>query len=178
MTQELLRQYDFVDEQAKRAEKRIARLLKVTPAMQRLMTLPGVGQTLSVAIALERGDVKRFATAEHLASYSGTTPRVHSSGDKTRYGHLRQDVNRYLKWAFIEAANGVCLNRRYYPYRHVSRLYEGSRAARKPGRTELRTARLGVRRPHSRNSSRLLPSGRRSSPVRKTEDGRRNRKNS
>ena len=116
--------------------------------------------------------MKRFATAEHLASYSGTTPRVHSSGDKTRYGHLRQDVNRYLKWAFIEAANGVCLNRRCYPYRHVSRLYEGSRAARKPGRTELRTARLGVRRPHSRNSSRLLPSGRRSSPVRKTEDGR------
>lgn len=131
MTEELLRQYDFVNAQAERTEKRIARLIKVTPAMQRLMTLPGVGPILSVVIALELGDVKRFATAEHLASYAGTTPRVHASGDKTRYGRLRQDVNRYLKWAFMEAANGVCLTRRHYPYRHVSRLYE--RIARRKG---------------------------------------------
>jgi len=32
-------------------------------------------------------------------------------------------VNRYLKWAFIEAANAVCLNREAHPYWHVSRLY-------------------------------------------------------
>ncbi|MCX8005830.1 MAG: IS110 family transposase [Burkholderiaceae bacterium] len=131
MTRELLRQYDFVDAQVQQAEERMERLLEVTPAMQRLMTLPGVGRILSAVMALEVGEVGRFATAGHLASYAGTTPRVHSSGDRTRYGRLRQDVNRYLKWAFIEAANCVCLSRRHHPDRHVSRLYE--RVARRKG---------------------------------------------
>jgi Transposase IS116/IS110/IS902 family len=61
----------------------------------------------------------------------GCTCRVHASGDKLRYGRLRPDVNRYLKWAFIEAANAICLMRRRYPHRHVSHLYE--RIARRKG---------------------------------------------
>jgi hypothetical protein len=41
----------------------------------------------------------------------------------TYLGPVREDVNRYLKWAFVEAANAVCRMRRRYPQRHVSRLY-------------------------------------------------------
>jgi len=37
---------------------------------------------------------------------------------------LRVDVNRYLKWAFAEAANAVALHHRSHPQRHVSRLYQ------------------------------------------------------
>jgi transposase len=99
--------------------------------IQQLLTLPGVGLTLAVVIALEVGDVTRFATAEKLASYAGTTPRVHASGGKTRFGPSRPDVNRYLKWAFVEAANAVCLTRGRTAPRHVSRLYE--RLARRKG---------------------------------------------
>jgi hypothetical protein len=40
-------------------------------------------------------------------------------------------VNRYLKWAFIEAANACCRVRRRHPPRHVSQLYE--RLARPKG---------------------------------------------
>jgi hypothetical protein len=40
------------------------------------------------------------------------------------YGQLRPDVNRYLKWAFLEAANVICLNHRHLPQRHVHRLYQ------------------------------------------------------
>lgn len=120
MTELLLEQYTYVDEQVRQTERQI----EVSPAMQGLMTVPGIGRILSSVIALEVGDVRRFASAQHLASYAGTTPRVHASGDKTRYGRLRQDVNRHLKWAFIEAANGVCMNRRRSAYRHVSCLYE------------------------------------------------------
>jgi hypothetical protein len=61
-------------------------MFKPTPAIQRLLTLPGVGLTLAVVIALEVGDVARFPTAEKLAAYAGTTPRVHASGGKTRFG--------------------------------------------------------------------------------------------
>ena len=78
---------------------------------------------LAVVIALEVGDVTRFATAEKLAAYAGTTPRGHASGGRVRYGALRADANRYLRWAFVEAANTICLHRTRHPEWHVSRLY-------------------------------------------------------
>ncbi len=74
-------------------------------------------------VSLEVGDVGRFNGPERLASYSGTVPRVHASGDKVRYGRLRPDTNRYLKWAFSEAGNSVSVNRKKWPYRHVSKVY-------------------------------------------------------
>ena len=119
----LLEQLDFISRQIQEQERRLKELLKVTPQMQGLMTLPGVGLVLSAAIALEIGDIERFASAPRLASYAGTTPRVKSSGDKTRYGQLRVDVNHYLKWAFAEAANSVAVNHKRCPNRHVSLLY-------------------------------------------------------
>jgi Transposase IS116/IS110/IS902 family len=44
-----------------------------------ILTLPGVGLTLAVVIALEVGEVTRFASAEKLAAYAGTTPRGHAT---------------------------------------------------------------------------------------------------
>lgn len=111
-------------------ESRLKEQLKQTHMMQRLATLPGVGVILSAVIAFELGEIERFANAERFASYSGTTPRVHSSGGKTRFGKLRPDVNRYLKWAFVEAANVVCLHHKRRPDRHVSKLYKRLRQRR------------------------------------------------
>jgi transposase len=130
-TQQLLEQVEALARQVREFEQRIQAVFKPTPAIQLLLTLPGVGLTLAVVITLEVGDVARFATAEKLAGYAGTTPRVDASAGKTRYGQLRPDVNRYLKWAFVEAANAICLNRGRAPRRHVSRLYE--RIARRKG---------------------------------------------
>ena len=130
-SQHLLRQVEELSGQIRQFEQRIQATFKPTPAIQQLMTVPGVGLTLAVVIALEVGDVARFATAEKLASYAGTTPRVHASGGKVRFGRSRPDVNRYLKWAFVEAANAICVTRRRSSSRHVSRLYE--RIARRKG---------------------------------------------
>ncbi len=120
---QLLAQLDFVSAQIRELEQRLDALVEVTPEMQRLMSLPGVGVILAATIALEIGEVKRFPSAMHLASYSGTTPRVHASRGKVRYGALRADVNRYLKWAFAEAGNSVAVNHARCPERHVSQLY-------------------------------------------------------
>ena len=54
------------------------------------------GINLSVVIAAEVGDGRRFEGPDYLASYAGTTPRVHASGGKTRYCPLHPDVNRYV----------------------------------------------------------------------------------
>src|SRR6266849_1142621 len=121
---QLLAQLDFVSAQVRQLEQRLDELVEITPEMQWLLTMPGVGVILAATIALEIGEVQRFPSAMHLASYAGTTPRVHASGGKVRYGPLRVDVNRYLKWAFVEAANSVAVNHRRCPERHVSQLYD------------------------------------------------------
>jgi transposase len=128
VTRALLGQLDMTGAEILAMEKRIKILATTTETMSRLMTLPGIGFILSVVIALEVGDIGRFPTAEHLASYSGTTPRIHQSGDKTRFGRLRSDVNQYLKWAYVEAANSICLNQRFHSERHVTKLYKRIKA--------------------------------------------------
>lgn len=134
VTLELLEQLEFVGQRIAAQEKRIAQLVAITPEMQLLRTIPGIGPILSTVIALEIGDIGRFPSAGQLASYAGTTPRVKSSGDKTHHGRLRMDVNRYLKWAFIEAANCVRMHQDKHAGKHVWRLYE--RIAKRKGHSK------------------------------------------
>jgi len=124
VTQMLVAQLDFVMGQIEQMEKRLAELVRITPAMQWLKTLPGIGVILAATIELEIGQIGRFPSAPHFTSYAGTTPRVHASGGKVRCGRLRCDANQYLKWAFVEAANSVAVNHPRYAQRHVSQLYK------------------------------------------------------
>jgi len=123
MTELLLNQLDLTDKQIAEVEKRLDAVLRATPEMELLRSLPGIGPILAAVLMLELGDMGRFAIAERYASYAGTTPRVHGSGGKFRYGKLRPDVNRYLKWAYVEAGNSVALNCKQFPERHVSQRY-------------------------------------------------------
>jgi len=113
---------DQVSGQIEKIEKHIREVVRENPMMQLIKSLPGVGDILAIVIALEIGDVERFASAEHLASYSGTVPRVSSSGGKTHYGQVRPDVNHYLKWAYIEAASCIALQQQRNTGRHVVEL--------------------------------------------------------
>ena len=122
-TRTLLAQLDFIEGQIREQEQRLKQLIAITPEMRLLMSLPGVGVILAAVLWLEIGTSERFASAERLASYAGTTPRVHASGGVVRYGRLRPDVNRYLRWACVEAANSVAVNHTRCPERHVSQLY-------------------------------------------------------
>lgn len=130
-TQQLLQILDPLEEQIQDQEKRIQELVKVTPEMNLLMTIPYIGKILAVVIASEVGDIRRFPKAENYTSYAGTAPRVKASGDKFRIGRLRADVNHYLKWAYIEAANCACMHQKNFPDRHVTQLYK--RIARRKG---------------------------------------------
>jgi len=127
----LLDQLDHLQHVVKGLEKRMSELFGEMQELKVIRTLPGVALILGVVILTEVGDVGRFPSASHLASYAGTTPRVHASGGHVRYGRTRPDVNRYLKWAYAEAANASMIHRRCHPERHVSRLYE--RVKRKRG---------------------------------------------
>lgn len=91
-----------------------------------LRTMPGVGLILGATIWTEVGDVKRFASADRLAAYAGLVPQTQASGGKSWRGPTPRACNHYLKWAFVEAANGIAAQRRRMESRHphVVRLYE------------------------------------------------------
>lgn len=74
------------------------------PIARRLQTLPGVGKILAPVIALEIDDITRFGHADKLCAYAGLVPTTHASGGKIAHGRMLPFCNRWLKWAFIEAA--------------------------------------------------------------------------
>lgn len=122
-TLQQLADIDMFDTQIAAFDERLSKLFDETEEIRLLKTMPGIGFVFSILVSLEVGDVGRFGGPGKLASYAGTVPRVHSSGGKTRHGRLHQDVNRYLKWAYLEAANTISANRKHWPDRHVVRLY-------------------------------------------------------
>jgi hypothetical protein len=88
------------------------------------------GKILSMVLMLEIGRVDRFPTAEHLASYAGLVPRVHSSGGHTRMGQVCGNVNRNPKWAFVEAGNLIVISQQRLAGTHVVRKYQRIKRAK------------------------------------------------
>lgn len=82
------------------------------PLFQHLLTLPGVGYTLGLIIYYEIGEIDRFTSARRFASYCRLVPSLAQSDQTVRKGRGKKQGNRYLKWAFTQAANKAV---RYYP---------------------------------------------------------------
>lgn len=89
-----------------------------TQAYQRLQELPGIGKILGRTIALETGDAKRFAGAGNFASYCRCVRSLRQSNAKKKGENNRKCGNKYLAWAFVEAAHFACRHdepcRRFY----------------------------------------------------------------
>jgi transposase len=129
LTQEL-QLLDYLSDQISQLEERIRAQISLTATMQLLKTVPGIADMLAIVIEREVGTISRFPSAQQFSSYSGTTPRVSSSGGKTHYGKMRTESNQYLKWAFIEAANAISAHHAQpgWTNRHCSQLYVRVRA--------------------------------------------------
>jgi len=121
---------DFLETQIESTEQRLETIMQVSVEADLLKTLPCVGKILSMVLMLEIGRVDRFPTAAHLASYAGLVPRVYSSGGHTRMGQVCGNVNRNLKWAFVETGSLVVINQRGLAGTHVVRLYQRIKRAK------------------------------------------------
>lgn len=111
--------------QIERLEQAVLSQVKSTEEFRHLLTLPGVGKVLGVTIALETGEVGRFARAGNFASYARCVDSKRISNGKKKGENNAKNGNRYLAWAFVEAANFAV---RYYPA--VKRFYERKKAKR------------------------------------------------
>jgi transposase len=75
----------IIQEKSDDFERKVEQASASHPTAQRLRTIPGVGPFLSLALAVEIGDVKRFPSPSHLRGYSGLDPAVYQSGDIDGY---------------------------------------------------------------------------------------------
>jgi transposase len=137
----ILDELDHVTANLKEIEKQMTENFSPCPQTRWLKSLPGVGEMLAVVIWTEIGAIERFSRAERLASYCGLVSRQDSSGGKIRLGPVRRDVNVYLKWAFVEAANSAVLNAERCGYGHIHRLYQRIKSRRGHGKAKVAVAR-------------------------------------
>jgi transposase len=86
-------------------EQAVLKEARELPAYAPLQTLPGVGRILGLTITMEIGDITRFAGPGQFASYCRTVAAQRTSNEKFKGANNRKCGNRYLAWAFVEAAN-------------------------------------------------------------------------
>ena len=100
----------FLKQQIQRLEKAIIKKVKLNKGFQQLLTVPGIGNILAMTIMLEVGDISRFPEVGNFASYCRCVSSQRLSDGKSKGHGNRKNGNRYLSWAFTEAAH---LSRRY-----------------------------------------------------------------
>jgi transposase len=92
-------------QQIKVIESSLKSQLKLTPEFNQLTSIDGIGLILALTIMLETGDIKRFDKVGHYASYCRCVNGARYSNGKKKSNTNTKNGNKYLAWAFIEAAN-------------------------------------------------------------------------
>jgi transposase len=72
--------------------------------VERLRTIPGVGEVLALSWALETGSPERFSSLRRAISYCGLCSAQRESAGKNRRGPLSKQRNKHLQHVLIEAA--------------------------------------------------------------------------
>jgi transposase len=122
---------EHLEKQIRELELHLERHAQATDpqALARLRSVPGIGKVLALVILYEVHDIRRFAEPGNFLSYSRLTSGQHESAGKVVVGKGRKMGNRYLKWAFGEAAVLMMRERE-----EAKRLVE--RRARKSGKAK------------------------------------------
>jgi transposase len=95
---------DFFDPKLNKIEREIRAKAKEYDRTTHnlLLTVPGVGDMMSLVILYEIGDINRFASAQKFSSYCRLVKCERESGGKKYRGGNQKIGNPYLKWAIGE----------------------------------------------------------------------------
>lgn len=102
---------DFLTRKIQAMEAIIVRRIELREPYQYLLTLPGIGKVLALTIMLETGPLSRFAKVGNYVSYCRKVSSQWISNEKAKGKGNKKNGNKYLAWAFSEAAEFA---RRYH----------------------------------------------------------------
>ncbi len=86
-------------------EKKVKSQIKLKIEFEMLTTTPGIGNILGLTIMLEVGDIHRFKKVGNYSSYCRCVKSERQTNDKKKGEGNRKNGNKYLSWAYVEAAN-------------------------------------------------------------------------
>ena len=104
---QMLEIYDSLTKEIEKSDKEVEILFADDPDAQLLATMPGIGKFLGLLISTEINGIERFPSAEKLASYTGLIPSTRGSADRFHHGKITKQGNKWLRWAYVEAATRV-----------------------------------------------------------------------
>ncbi len=104
---DLIAEIRSLEEKAESVRTSLTSLTHAMPEAQRLLTVPGVGVLTATAMVACVGDIRRFRSGRHFASWLGLTPREHSSGSSRRLGAITRRGNSYLRMLLIHGARSA-----------------------------------------------------------------------
>ncbi len=91
-------------------ERSLKQQLKLKDEFINLTSIDGIGLILALTIMLETGDIARFSKVGQYASYCRCVNGARYSNGKKKSKTNTKNGNKYLAWAFIEAANFACMD--------------------------------------------------------------------
>jgi transposase len=94
-----------LSQQIEALEKRLKQRVILRPEYRLLKTVPGIGDVLATTIMLETGTVSRFTRVGNFSSYCRCVDSLKESNGKRKGEGNTKNGNKYLAWAFVEAAN-------------------------------------------------------------------------
>lgn len=121
----MLLAYEWLDKAVTMIETRVLAQLVPLKHHRILCSAPGIGKLLAATIVLETGPISRFPGAGHYASYARCVSSRKVSNNKSKGQGNRKNGNRYLGWAFMDAAHHAAI---WYP--KIKRFYQ-RKASRK-----------------------------------------------
>lgn len=110
---------DALTEQTRLIELTVLKKARLRPEFKPLLTIWGIGEILGLTIMYEAGEMSRFAGPGNFASYCRCVDATRTSNGKKKADNNAKNGNKYLAWAFVEAAHFAV---RFYP--EAKRFYD------------------------------------------------------
>ena len=114
----------FFNGQINTIEKAVIKEVKLRYPFEKLLTAPGIGNILGITIMLESGEINRFQSVSNYSSYCRCVSSKKVSNGKKKGENNKKNGNKYLAWAYVEAANFMkrfCPEARSWHHRKVSK---------------------------------------------------------
>jgi transposase len=101
-----------IEARIKHVDRQLEAMTEQLPVVEHLLTIPGIGLLTATALFAFIGDIHRFPSGRHLASWLGLTPREYSSGLKRHLGRISKRGDGYLRTLLIHGARSTLLHAR------------------------------------------------------------------
>jgi transposase len=121
-----LARLDLLGQQLAELDREIRRHCRTSPLAQALEAIPGIGPFIAWLLIAEIGDIQRFPSAKHLASYTGLVPSLYASGEHRWSGAITKQGSPVLRWALVQAAHRAAWSPRFQEFYQRQRARHGA----------------------------------------------------